>query len=201
MVGSWEEARSPQNATPVASVFVKAISRSKPVEIPKLTPETTVGDLKRMIALTLAITSRKHITLRRYGADVTNDEATLDELRVPDRAAFDIALRTRTTAELEGLHSVEHILLQSSDPHEPATQLEVSAETTVAQVKALLKANGLDLCFSPVFGSAFGTPLENDRTLGSYGCLDGDVFYLKSSTPADADAKAADAKPKGGKKR
>lgn len=103
----------------------------------------------------------------RYGAELEDEGATLESLRLSDRATLDLALRKRTAAELDAFARLTHVLVQSCNADERAVKVKASTEATVAAVKASLKVHDMDLCFSPVFSSTFGQPLaESVRPLG-----------------------------------
>ena len=88
---------------------------------------------------------------------------------------------------------------------------DISSVTTVRQLKRALVERkafpGLgaepQLFYSPVFAPmpVFGNPMEDDRTLGSYGVLQDDVIFAKVDRPAEeAGSKPAKAPAKKKKK-
>lgn len=172
---------------------VRTITNKELIELTELTGETTVAEVKRALAAQLHLTNRKKTTLRWYGANLEDDTATLDSLHIPDGAQLDAVFKTRLPQELEEFKAIKHI--QMVDLSGAAIRMEgVSEKTEIAAIKAMLKAPETALVyFSPVFTSTFGTPLADERTLGSYNVLDGDVLYYSTGVPPEP---AADEAPK-----
>ena len=178
---------------PVLSLHVRSLKTKQPLELP-LGGERdhSVADVKVAFRKALVISSRKAITLRWQGHDLP-DGKTLGELRVPDGATLEAAFRTRGNDELEALKTVTHVLVCDQDGE--VALAEVTSATIVGDVKAQCKLlPPMPMYFSPHYTSAFGTPLINERTLGSYAVLDGDVLYVNSK-PLDGDGAAAAAPP------
>ena len=193
---------------PITQVFVRTVLAKEKVPIPLALPDgsapsssPTVLDVKRAFIDKMIISSRKHVTLRWLGSELPDESRTLHSLKVPEGTVFDAAIRKRTPAELEPLKVITHVLV--CDLAGNACDVQVTGKTLVSELKALCKQpETSNLHFSPTFTSSFGTPLENERTLASYGILDGDILLTGISSsgadaPADAGAKAPE---KGGKK-
>lgn len=108
--------------------------------------------------------------LRFFGETMENDEATLDQLKVSNGTRLDAAFRQRTPSELEALKAINYVLVVDTSG-ECAVMDGLSAATPVAALKERLKTPQCLLYFSTTFSPTFGTPLADERTLGSYGVL------------------------------
>jgi len=176
---------------PVTTVAVRSLKTKEPLPVQLEGDKVhTVADVIVAFRRTLVISSRKAIKLRWLGADLEDINKSLGAYRVPDGAMLDAAFRTRTNAELEELKTVTSVLV--SDQAGTVDRYEVTASTLVSDLKVMCKqAPETPLHFSPNYTSAFGTPLLDDRTIGSYGVLDGDVLYCINPNIVPAAAAAA----------
>ena len=197
--------------TPISHVYVRCFMKKEPTKITfdaqpdgSAPPPPTVADVKKAFALALTLSSRKHVTLLWVGKELEDDSRTLQSLKVPDGTTFEAKIRKRTLPELEPLKNITYVIVSDlgdeKNPDGNNLEVKATAKTLVSEVKALCKRPETDkLNFTPNFTSSFGTPLANERTLGSYNILDGDILVMTPGEEvAAADAGAADAK--GGKK-
>lgn len=162
------------------AIKVTSIRTNGPVDISGLCGTTTVGDVKQLYARQQRLGARKTLSLRFYGRTLEDDATTLDDLKVTEGATFEAALRARTATDLEAMKKVTHVLMVDTSGAASAVQ-GVSAATTIAALKALIKApETAQIYFSPAFTANFGAALADDKSLGSCGVLDGDVLYYSS---------------------
>ena len=164
--------------TPVGMVFVRSLKTKAPHLIDLACDgdyeNLTVSHVKRAYRKALAISSRKHVALRWQGVEL-EDSCTLEDCRVPDGATLDAAFRSRTHAQLDALGPLTHLLIV--DETGAVLEAEASGDTVVSDLKAQSGHEPeVRYLFAAHFTSALGTPLENDRTLKSYGLRDGDVI-------------------------
>ena len=161
----------------------------------------TVADVKAAFSQQLMISPRKAITIRWLGAEL-NDSSTLSDLRVPEGALFEAAFRQRKPAELEPFQNVQHVIVHIEFPETESRIVDVpaSSSTLVSELKVLCKPpSSCQISFSAYNTSAFGIPLDDERTLGSYGVLDGDLLFCTPGSGPTSDADVA--KPPPAKKK
>jgi hypothetical protein len=195
-LSSWYASRGAPGTNECTTLKVRTITAKDPVVLSDLSNETTIAEVKRAVGAALHLSNRKKTTLRWYGAALEDDEATLQDLHIPNDAQLDAVFRTRLPQELDEFKTIKHVLMVDLDGN--ALTLEgVSNSTEVGAIKAMLKAPPTALVyFSPVFTSTFGTPLADERTLGSFNVLDGDVLYYSTGVPPEPAADAAPPKKK-----
>lgn len=191
-LASWYAARAAPGTNECTTLKVRTVTAKEPIVLSDLSGNTTIAEVKRALAAALHLSNRKKTTLRWYGAALEDEQATLQDLHIPNDAQLEAVFRTRLPQELEEFKTIKHVLMIDLDGN--ALTLEgVSNSTEVSAIKAMLKAPETALVyFSPVFTSTFGTPLADERTLGSFNVLDGDVLYYSTGVPP---APAADAAP------
>jgi hypothetical protein len=200
MARSWSMHKTPTDfasykgyQVQVEQVLISSVRTKEPVPIalgPLEKADVTVADVKAAFAQQVLVTPRKAMILRWLGAEL-DDAQTLRELRVPDRALFEVAFRQRKPPELEPFKMVRRIVV--TDLEGNPCDVPASSSTLISEVKALCKQPPTcQLFFSAYSTSAFGVPLEDERTLGSYSVLDGDVLFCSPGTGA---APAAEAPP------
>jgi len=178
---------------------IKSLRDPKPVELPGLSGDMRISQVKDAFRRQELLTARKAITLRWHGADL-DDATTLDEQRIQDGATLEAAFRVRSQAELESLRVIKHILIVDTSGEGTFVD-NVNNSTPIVSLKTLMKApETAKIFFSPAFTSNFGAPLLDENTLGSYGILDGDVLYYASGEAPAEVADAGGAKPAGKKK-
>lgn len=180
---------------PVSSIYVSSIKTKRPLLI-KLDgePVHTVADVKASFRKALALTSRKAIIIRWLGAEI-EDHKTLSQCKVPDGATLDAAFRSRSNAELEVLKKINHVLVADQDGN--VSVQEASGSLQISALKQQCKhVPEMPYYFSPHYTSAFGTPLDDERTLSSYHVLDGDVLFCLTRTGVPPPTAAAPPKKK-----
>jgi len=166
----------------------------------KETAELEDADLAAARSMaTSSISSRKAIVLRWQGNEL-DDHKTLRECRVPDNATLHAAFRKRTAAELAELHlrpavpmeldgfayNQQHIYVV--DQEGTLVEAVVTGATLVGELKAQCQhAPEVGYYFSAHFTSTIGTPLGDDRTLGSYGVLEGDALFAVTVVDGEED--------------
>lgn len=165
---SWKLTGSQTGGFKTATALKVRTVRSKEPTTVSVQGSWTTDDVKGALARALHVSSRKVMTLSWYGTEL-EDGKSLDQLRVPEGAALDLSLRSRSQTELDALKAVKHVLIVEGKG-ENAVHLDgLSPATQVAQIKATMKAPPTaSLYHSPVFTSGFGAALVDERTLGSY---------------------------------
>jgi hypothetical protein len=187
---SWTMGRSLPTQPSCSRVIVSSLRSKQPVELTDLQGGMLLSELKCAFAQEIRCGNRKAITLRLYGEDIGPDDATLDQLRLPDNAALSAAFRQRSQEELQQIEAVSHVVMV--DVAGTATVVDnLNPSTSVSALKAAIKAPECQIYFSPTLGSAFGTPLVDERTLGSYRMLDGDVCFYSNGPASAAPAEPA----------
>ena len=199
MTSSWALSRAPPSHKPATTLKVTSIRSKDPKILQEISSAMTITDVKAAYARELHISCRKAITLRWHGKDLEEEDATLDALHIPDGAVLEAAFRTRSPPELKAFEQVEQVLLVDLNTGDGggAIILEVNSSSQIKTIKETLKAPPTAVIyFTPFFTSNFGPPLDDERTLGSYHVLNGDVLYFSSGTPPAPPADAAAAPKK-----
>lgn len=179
----------------------------------------TVSTLKAHIAQRMSVPPRKALVLRWYGS-VIEDDKTLWHYKIPDGAALDMSMSSRSSAEVEELKvQLKQLRVRAMDGKvglveglKPSTKV-LEVKKTIAEKKLFKPEEGFlavdpknpvcELVYSSVFGSTFGIALDDDKSLGSYGMLNDDVILFKPPVDQEyldkleAAEKAAKEKAKG----
>jgi len=195
LVASWDLGRAAPALRSVEYLLIASLRTREPARVAGFTGASTVAEVKRAFAQQLHLSARKAVVLRFFGETMENDEATLDQLKVSNGTRLDAAFRQRTPSELEALKAINYVLVVDTSG-ECAVMDGLSAATPVAALKERLKTPQCLLYFSTTFSPTFGTPLADERTLGSYGVLDGDVLYYTTGAPPKEEEKPKEAKKK-----
>ena len=172
-------------------VKVRSVSSKEPTQV-AVSGSMTVDELKKEIARTLHVSSRKAMTLLFYGTELDGAKS-LDQNHVRDGALLDVTFKSRSQAELDTLKALKHVLLIEGRGDTAIVLENLSPSTLVSTIKATLKAPPTAQLFhSPVFSSNFGAALLDERTLGSYGVLG--ACALRQRAPS----RQTNAVPRGG---
>ena len=197
LTASWALSRTPPSHKPVTTLRVRTITAKDPTLLTECNGSMTIADVKRAFRIATHLSSRKQITLRWYGAALEDESASLDSLHLPDGAVLEAVFRTRKPDELKAFETIRHVLMVDFSGIGTCLQDGVSHSTLVGAIKLQLKLPPTALIFfTPFFTSSWGTPLEDERTLGSYSVLDGDVLYFTTGEPPPPPADAAPPKKK-----
>lgn len=193
---AWGSSLSAPKAMPPSTLHFRTLSQPQPVTLSDLAPDATLADVRALLARALGCSLRRHMTIRHQGVELA-DGSTLQQHRVSEGATLQLSMRPKSGTELESLAELTHVLLISStkDAESPHLAVPVGADTLVGAVKKEMRAPEAEVYFSPHHASSFGHPLLDERTLGSYGVLDGDVLYFASAAAAAGSAPPPKGKP------
>ncbi|KAL3917904.1 MAG: hypothetical protein SGPRY_006220 [Prymnesium sp.] len=188
---SWDMSRAAPVAASPHRVAVRSLASKDPVEL-ELTEGATVADLKGQICQKLSISPRKKLTLRWYGTAL-EDARTLHQLNVPDGATLEMSSSVRSATEIEELKAqLKQVRIKSTDGRtvliealKPTTKV-LEIKKTIAERKFFKAEEGFlsvdaknPLIYSSVFNASFGVPLDDEKTLGSYGMINDDIILFK----------------------
>jgi len=222
---SWDMSRGAPIIEPPKKVLIRTLSAPQPVEI-DTTEKMTVGDLKAEIAMKMSASPRKALDLRWYGSlledhfylgwqEDPNKKLDISSppppphYRIPEGATLELSMHSRSQTEIEQLKQVRQVRVRTMDGKaavidgvKPATKI-ADIKKTIAERKVFGTIPNFDaknpvceLLYSTVFGASFGTALDDERTIGSYGMLNDDVLVFRPPVDESEGDPKKDAKKK-----
>ncbi|KAG8469364.1 hypothetical protein KFE25_005819 [Diacronema lutheri] len=223
MLRSWGAVafHRPLQQQQISTVRVQLRQRFKPTEevLTGLSAQTSVRELKHMVALRLHISPRQRLIMRHWGAEL-DDGWTLRQAKLSDGGVVDLSVTLRTPDECQQLAlaapptslRVRSMFGRGSNV---LTLAGLRADTTIGSLKAMICEQRLvddvpkealeraRLMFHPRFLTwellLSRATLDDRLTVLECGLMRDDILFLApEETPPPVDDKAADKKGKGG---
>uniref|UniRef100_A0A7S4ES42 Ubiquitin-like domain-containing protein n=1 Tax=Chrysotila carterae TaxID=13221 RepID=A0A7S4ES42_CHRCT len=207
---TWDLQRSAPTRLELEHVLIRSLSAPNGNVQVEASASMTVKALKTHLAHLLNVPPRKSMHLLWWGAQM-DDNCELGRYNINTGAELHLKLTTRPISDLEGLREITQIRVRCDESMIVIKEISEHA-TILALKKRLLVQNAfrLDpkaavqsvrLFYSPVMTplATFATPMEDERTIGSYGVLEDDIMFCKCNRPVPAesnDPKSATSKKK-----